>query len=385
MKILYIANIRIPTEKAHGLQIMKMCESFVFAGVEVKLILPTRKNSIQTDPFEYYGIKDDFELKKLKSFDPDFLIPMPAGYYIKAQFLIFIKSLFFYLIFKKNKKNYIFYTRDEMLLPVLQLFSKKVVWESHALPNNKKRYFKYWKKCYKIFCLTNQVKNDLIKLGICEDKIVVSPDAVDLKIFDIPESKEDARKKLNLPQDKIILGYTGSFKTKGMDKGIADIIKALSIIDKKRQDVIFYSVGGSQEDIEFYKKIARDYNILEKLFFIEKVSQKEVALYQKAFDILLMPFPFNQHYAYYMSPLKMFEYMAAHRPIIASDLPSIHEILNEKNCLFCRSDDPKDLAEKIDYAIVEKVELNKLASVAFNSVKEYTWLKRASNIISWLN
>ena len=54
MKLYYIANARIPTEKAHGVQIMKMCEAFVDAGHEVKLIVPKRKNPIQEDPFAYY-------------------------------------------------------------------------------------------------------------------------------------------------------------------------------------------------------------------------------------------------------------------------------------------------------------------------------------------
>ena len=52
MKITYLANIRLPTEKAHGIQITKMCESFASLGHEVTLVVPDRVSAITTDPFE---------------------------------------------------------------------------------------------------------------------------------------------------------------------------------------------------------------------------------------------------------------------------------------------------------------------------------------------
>ena len=57
MKILYIANARIPTEKAHGFQICKMCEQLSLQGAEVELIVPKRKNKITQDVFQYYDLK----------------------------------------------------------------------------------------------------------------------------------------------------------------------------------------------------------------------------------------------------------------------------------------------------------------------------------------
>ena len=57
MKLIYITNARITTEKAHGIQIMKTCEVFSNAGMKVLLIIPRRFNWIKKDPFDYYGIK----------------------------------------------------------------------------------------------------------------------------------------------------------------------------------------------------------------------------------------------------------------------------------------------------------------------------------------
>ena len=55
-KILYIVNVRIPTEKAHGIQIIKMCESFSDNGMDLELLLPKRINNIKENPFNYYNI-----------------------------------------------------------------------------------------------------------------------------------------------------------------------------------------------------------------------------------------------------------------------------------------------------------------------------------------
>ncbi len=67
MKMIYLANARIPTEKAHGLQIMKMCEAFKNEGVDLELVVANRKDNQLEDiePFEYYGIKNKFRIKKL--------------------------------------------------------------------------------------------------------------------------------------------------------------------------------------------------------------------------------------------------------------------------------------------------------------------------------
>ena len=374
----------MPTEKAHGHQIGKMCEQFSLLEKEVELWLPTRKNDINQDMFSYYSLANNFKIKKIKSFDPTFLFGAFEKWYIRFQAAFFIVSLFFYLLFKRDKKNYIFYTRDEYLIPVLELFSKNISWECHALPSHLKFYQKYIIKCAAVIILTKKMKEELVGLDVADNKILISPDAVDFKIFDINLGKEEARKKLNLPADKIILGYTGSFKTKAMDKGLDDIIKALKLLAGKNNKIILAAIGGSPQDIEYYKKRAEASEVLTNCLFIDKVNQNQLAIYQKAFDMLLMPFPNVRHYAYFMSPLKMFEYMASGRPIISSDLPSIREALNEGNCLFCQPDNPIDLAKKIEMILADPGLAERISQRAYQDVKLYTWEKRAENILNFI-
>src|SRR3989344_7074990 len=297
MKIIYIANARIPTEKAHGLQIMKMCETFALAGVDLDLILPSRLNTEEfkkIDPFVHYKIKKNFRITIIKVIDPIFLINWPAGIYIKFQSFFFSLGLFFYLLFKKDKKNCIFYTRDEYLLPIIQFFSKQVIWECHVLSRTSNFYSKFIRNLFYLIVLTKKLKDNLIEFDIDEKKILVSPDAVDLDVFDLDISQNEARRKLNLPNNKIILGYTGSFKTKGMDKGLTDILKALKIIIQEKPDVIFMAIGGNVEDIKYYQSVAENEGVLISAIFLPPVNQDQLAIYQKSFDLLLMPFPQNR-------------------------------------------------------------------------------------------
>src|SRR3989344_9699904 len=69
MKLFYITNIRFPTEKAHGVQIMKACEAFADAGHEVRLFVSDRTTHIAEDPFDFYGVRRNFSITKIKSFD----------------------------------------------------------------------------------------------------------------------------------------------------------------------------------------------------------------------------------------------------------------------------------------------------------------------------
>src|SRR3990167_10768199 len=386
MKIFYIANVRLPTEKAHGRQIMKMSESLAKAGENLELIIPSRRNPNfkNINPFDYYQINQTFKIKRLKSFDPVFILGWPAGLYIKFQTIFFVLSLTIYLIFKKDTRKSVFYTRDEILLPLLSIFNKKIVWEVHALPKKMKFLKPFLSRVEKLVVLTQSIKDRLIVLGLAENKILVSPDAVDLEIFGINLDKSQAREQWQLPKDKIILGYTGTYQTKGMDKGLSDIFKALKILKTKRSDLFFVAFGGLPNEIIKYQKLAEGFGVSDIISLLSPVDQKKLAVFQQACDILLMPFPETTHFSFYMSPLKMFEYLAAARPIIASDLPSIREILDNKVALLVKPGDANDLAEKIE-SLANQPKLAADIAVSAKAISvHYSWEERAKKIYNFL-
>ena len=99
----------------------------------------------------------------------------------------------------------------------------------------------------------------------------------------------------------------------------------------------------------------------------------------------MAPFPVSEHYAYFMSPLKLFEYMAAGVPIVATDLPSIREILHHKeNAWLIEPGNPQALAEGIQYLLEDPVFAEHLARGAKRDVQQYTWERRAAAILRLL-
>lgn len=232
--------------------------------------------------------------------------------------------------------------------------------------------------------VTKGLLNDYSKrFDLKNKKTLVLPDGVDLKIFDIDISTKEACRKLNLPLDKKILGYMGRFKTAGMEKGIDDILESLKLLNDK--NIIFMAVGGSEEEIAHYQEKAEKLNINEQVILLGHCEQNKVAIYQKACDVLLMPFPYNQHYAYFMSPLKMFEYMASKRPIIASNLPSVREVLNETNAILIEPDNPESLTQGIKKSLENKELSDKISKQAYFDAQKYSWEQRAKNIVDFIS
>ncbi|MCK5320164.1 glycosyltransferase [Candidatus Parcubacteria bacterium] len=385
MKLLYIVNARIPTEKAHGYQICKMCEEFSAAGVEVELWAPTRENLIKKNTFDFYNLKENFKIKYIKSFD-----------FIKYDKLllkksVYLQSLWFFLklAFKKFDKNILVYTRNPELVWLFNLRGVKTVYECHDWFGKKKKIaLMCLRKCGYIITTNNYIKKEFVKRGF-EKNILVSPNGVNLEIFNIDISKKEAIKKLDINEglrrkisNKKILLYTGSFRTMGVDKGIDEILQALKKLNNK--NIFFVAVGGNEKDIAYYENFAKDIGVAERCEFINRRAQTDLALWQKASDILLMPFPDKAHYRYFMTPLKIFEYMAACRSIIASNLPSIREILNNKNCVFCAPGDFGDLAKKIEFIFEYEDFGKKISRQAREDIKRYTWKNRTRQIINFL-
>lgn len=384
MKIIYIATSVIPAEKANSYQVMKTCEAFTKKGVKVELIIPVRwgRVALKVDPFKYYGIKERFKIKKIFSLD---LIPFKRyighlGFWIQNISFAFLTLI--YLFFRKAD---IIYSRDRFTLLFLCLFRKNLVYEVHSLPPKFRFYERFlYRKARFVITITSQMKKILVKESITrENKVLVAPDAVDLEMFNrVHKSKEELRDELNLPQDKKLVSYVGKLYTKGKEKGIGDMLRALKILKQQVDNLMMVFVGDKEKTIREYQEEAKRIGLKENdLIFIEQVPFADVPKYEKAFDVLVIPFPWEKHYAYYASPLKLFEYMAANKPIIASDFPSHREILSENNAVLVEPDNPIALAEGIQKVLDNPELAKRISDQAHKDVQEYTWDKRAERIL----
>jgi glycosyltransferase involved in cell wall biosynthesis len=400
MKLVYTANARIPSEKAHPYQILKMCEAFVKNGMDIELVVPFRVQINEQmraikNVWQYYGIVGEFKITTLPSLDLIF-----AGSHLP----MWIEYLFFYLqastfyifavLHNLLRKAEIMYSRDPQFLFVLSLikpsWQPRMYYEAHTFPGSRVgKRVRSWvgKRIGGLIVITNKLKELYMELGVPEDQILVAPDGVDLARFAISMTRDQARREVGLPPDKKIVGYAGRFHTMEMEKGLDTLIKALRMVKGRGFDnVALCFVGGPLEMAPLYLDLAKEEGIEEKdLIFVNHVPPVIIPLYLRSFDICIMPFPWTEHFAYYASPLKLFEYMASKTPIVATDLPSTEEILRDgENAVLVEPDDPKALAEGIECTLSDAELAVHISRQAREDVEKYTWEKRAVNITAFM-
>jgi glycosyltransferase involved in cell wall biosynthesis len=375
MNIFFLANARMPTEKAHGLAIAKSCESFALLGAQVHLLLPRRATPIKSSLFSFYHIPELFEVRKLPSIDLSAWSSGKTAFWIQS--CSFFLSIAGTLLFKS--RSALVYTRDYSHC-LLALLGFSVVYECHLIPRYRRLFFFACRRTHALVVISEALKRAFVAHGFPEHLILVAPSGVDLRIFSLDDSREDARKSLQLPEKGTIALYTGNFTTMGEEKGITDAIMALPYAG----DISLLCVGGSEPDLVRYRRDTEKAGMAERVTLIGHVSQAMLAHYQRAADMLLMPFPDKPHYRNHMSPVKMFEYMASGRPIIASDLPTIREALNDSNALIVPPGNPQVLGEAMRRLAADTKLASALAEHARTDVVRYTWDKRAARILDFL-
>lgn len=381
MKIVYIATSVIPAYKANAKQVMKMCQAFKQSDIDLELIIPVRFGGVRlkADPFDYYHILEKFKITKIFSID---LIPLEKiighlGFWLQnISFAVFTAV---YLLFKKYD---LVYTRDRFSLLILICFGlkKKLVWEEHNFPKKISWFHKLlFKKIKKIIVITNGLKEDFIKAGVLSGNILVAPDGVDLKEFKVLESQEECQKKLNLPLDKKLAVYTGHLFPW---KGVYTLALSSKFLPEETEIIL---VGGMPEDIKALNKFIDD-NQLKGIKVLGHQLPEMIPYYLKAADVLVMPNSGKEIISKkYTSPLKMFEYLAANKPLVASDLPSLREVLNEKTAVLVKPDDPEALASGIKKILADNELARDLASNSLASVEPHTWLNRVKKILAFIN
>src|SRR3989344_2252496 len=293
-------------------------------------------------------------------------------------------SYFFYLpaLILKNgwtKREIIFFSSDPYLLAIL-IFWKKVFFLKYRLVSDWHQLFGDWRDEFVArnsdFLITTSKKLKSLlasRTGADPAKIFVAYGGVDLSLFAQKRTlgKLDYRKILNLPTDDFLTGYVGGFRSVGLEKGIDTMIRSLQLLENGSKMVF---VGGSKELIGEYENLAEKLGVLQRCIFVEKQKFEKVIEYDLAMDVLVIPYPDRPHFRDYGFPMKIWEYMAAGRPIIYSNLPIIAEVLGGKAVAF-EPDNPNSLADAILSVRDGKFE---------PAGEPYTWQNRAKNILNFI-
>jgi glycosyltransferase involved in cell wall biosynthesis len=368
MKLTYLANIRLPTEKAHGIQIMKMCEAFARTGTQVELVVPKRHNAIVEDPFDYYGVERIFTITTLPAYS---LVGWGrSGFLIQA--IGFARAVRRYL---RQTKPDIVYSRDKVVLLLLPQ-TTPFVWEIHTGESRRVARI-LGKRAKAIVAITNSLAVECDALGIPREKIIVAHDGVDLKQFSVLISQKEARQKLGMPLDKKLVVYTGHLYA---HKGADTLAEAMIFF---APDVLAVIVGGTETDLKRFRATYRD---SKNILIVGQRPHADIPHYLKAADVLVLPNSMTSEASrLHTSPMKLFEYMASGVPIVASDVPSLREIIDESMANFFTPDDPESLARVVSDVFARYPLALEKASKTRAIATRYSWDARAHNILACMH
>ncbi len=371
MKIAVITNSRIPSLTANSIQAMKVTQALIQLGHEIRMFAPRETDSASRETLlAHYGLRlvPDLEL-------------LPSEKHLKRFDFIFHAQR----ATKKFNADLIYTWLPQSAVLALWM-GHPVVLEMHADVAGKMGAWwlrQFWKaKGKKLMTVTTSALRNALErsthLKFKDDALLVAPNGVELEKYDGLPNPSEARHQLNLP-DGLTVGFTGHiYPGRG-----ADLLFELA---RQMPQVNFLWVGGTPELVDFWRgKLieAKMTNVTMTGF----VKHEIIPLYQAASDILLMPYSRSisassgQDIAEVINPMKMFEYMASGRVIVSGDLPSIREVLNERNAVFCEPDDVGKWKKEIESLLADESRRRELSGQARKDVEQLTWVKREENVM----
>jgi len=355
----YVAEINLPSNSAYPLHVLKMCDAFAELNYKVTLFIFYKANKLNFNKIKkIYNLKNTFEIKSIfnhkknYSFLDRIKLATFCNERIDSGSLIVSRSIItsIFLAFQKKKNNLEIHHQLQMLTYIIF----------------KLRNF-FINKKYLNFILIH--KNLIKKLEIKNDKLIILDDAVDINNFKKMKSKENNQ-----------CVYTGSL-LKG--KGI-EIIKKLADLNPK----IKFNIYGNISDISH-----NNLKILKKknMHFYNHINYSQIPKILSKHRILLMPYQKkvfgigkNLELSQFMSPMKMFDYLASGKIILASKLKVYEHVLkNNINSFLIVDDNINQWNYMLKKIFFSKGKYKSIRNNALKTANEYTWVKRVQKIIKF--
>ena len=342
-------------------------------------ILANRKQIIETAKALHSLLGDNI---KLGIHSTDKQLPLPYVLFGGSHRSV-ILGLRYALHIRKNAFTHV-YCREEKLFVMMRLYARllqvhaKFFFEAHTVDGE--FFFRGSVRLADgIVVITKSIKDDLVALGIAPERIIVVPDAVSPEQFFLSVPKKEARAEIGVSQDGLLIVYAGSFGYYHSWKGVDTLLEASKQGDSTWR---FLLIGGRDDEVKFWRKRYSS----SRIDIRNHLESDMVAKALRAADILVIPNkPGNETSERYTSPLKLFEYMASGTPIVASNLPSMQEVVSEEEAVFFEPGNSRSLVQAIQSVVNDPVSAQKRAEAAREKVQNYTWNKRAQTILGFLN
>lgn len=311
-RLLYVAPFAIPSRCAHGVQVMRMCQAFADCGSRVRLLVPQHDRDGQHpgDLFAYYGVRACFEVQTV------------AGDWSQLDRLRFARRA------ARQAKAFgadVVFGRCLKSVCAAAWAGIPAAFEAHVPARHSGRatpwlfeWLSRHRQFRRLVVISQALRREFeASYPAARGKVMVAHDGAD------PVDPAAPRAELAATgPGRLRAGYVGHLYP---GKGI-EIVVALA---RRCRWADFHVVGGTEADLARWRSRTPDQ---PNLFWHGFVPPSAATRLRLGCDVLLAPYQShagNGHagIAPWMSPLKIFEYMASARPIICSDLPVLREVL----------------------------------------------------------
>jgi glycosyltransferase involved in cell wall biosynthesis len=384
VRILYLADVRFPLERANGIQTMETCYALAERGHAVRLLVRPDTATPVRDPFEFYGFDRHERLE---------IVRAPVAGPRTVRRLQYLLRAFGAAV--GSRRVDVVMTRDlgvaSTVLRWPRAYRPPLIYESHGfapvfaetmpelmsgartaskakLRRLASREKRVWRLAEGYAAITAGVAEELTGRFGAREALAIVPDGVRLD----PQRRFSPWAASAMPT-VVYVGHLYPWK------GVDVFLRALSLLAEPRAII----VGGhpAEGDLGRLQSLARALGIDQRVRFTGLVPRNDVSRYLQQADVLVMPHTATRVSERYASPLKLFEYMAAGKPIVASDVPAVREVLRDgENACLVSPGDPQSLASGIARVLADRPLAERIAGRAFEEASSYTWARRAERL-----
>lgn len=389
MRVAIVAPTEIPSRRANSIQVMKMAQALVKLGLEVRLAAPrpSSPGEVRRLPSweflqQHYGLQCSFDIEWL----PAVAALRRYDYGWRA------------VRWACRWQADVLYTRLPQAAALGSGSGLPTVFEVHDFPQGfwGQRLFRWFLRgggARRLVVITSPLAQDLERLfgaAVQPPFTVVAADGVDLERYaNLPDPAEARRRLLqttsgitarSLPPERFTAGYTGHLYA---GRGVELLLE----LARRLPEMTFLLAGGEPQEVtRLQTRILAEG--LENVVLTGFIANEKLPLYQAACEVLLMPYQrrvaasSGGDIARYLSPMKVFEYLACGRAILSSDLPVLQEALNAENAVLLPSSDADAWTLALQRLRDSPDERMRLARRARQDASQYTWEARAARIFN---
>jgi glycosyltransferase involved in cell wall biosynthesis len=385
MKFVFLAPGDIQVARTERQCIVYFCSALKELGADVELVamgIRVMDCELKTaNPLDLYRIRTEPPLRIVRSLASQDC----SDVWWSVNRLFVHCSAALSALRRTPNERVVFFTRNNASALALAALRRlcnpavRVLFEIHRLPPNwlQRRVLK---EVDGVVAQTRALASDL-EAVVPRKPILPVHMGVDLQHYSsIRLGQKDAREAVGLPLDKKLVVYAGKLYWSYGEVEL--LLEAATRLTPSAEVVL---VGGRADHVDKYRERIRRTGV-KNVRFVGFVAPSTVHYYNLAADVLVSYYPTGIDLNQYRSPLKLFEYMAAGRAIVAADYPVLREIIGvpDTAAVLVEPDNPRALAAAVNALLADEGRRSRLGAEALKRVERFSWKQRAKSVLDFV-